>query len=187
MSQRTETLAVRTSSALLIGSLADENSLLNVETFETNFLPLVTNICQDFNWEVRKEICGQLPFIGKYLGQQKAYQHLYPELIELLDDEEREVVITAIQAFGELVDLFVSTDTTINNITDTASVRAELLIQLKKMLTAENFIGKVEISRILLINCFWIATLVDMPHDTELQQCLLGLLKAWRPGPDCRY
>lgn len=96
MSQRTETLAVRTSSALLIGAIAHENSLLSVATFERNFLPLVTNICQDFNWEVRKEICGQLPFIGKYLSAQKAYEHLYPELIELLDDEEREVVTTAI-------------------------------------------------------------------------------------------
>ena len=56
----------------------------------------MTNICQDFNWEVRKEICGQLPFIAKYLGAQKAYESLYPELIELIDDEEREVVITAI-------------------------------------------------------------------------------------------
>ena len=45
MSQRTETLAVRTSSALLIGAIADENSLLSVATFERNFLPLVTNIC----------------------------------------------------------------------------------------------------------------------------------------------
>ena len=56
----------------------------------------MTNICQDFNWEVRKEICGQLPFISKYLGGQKAYESLFPELIELIDDEEREVVITAI-------------------------------------------------------------------------------------------
>ena len=95
---------MRTSSALLIGAFADQNSLINVATFETNFLPLVTNICQDFNWEVRKEICGQLPFIAKYLGSQKAFQHLYPELIELLDDEEREVVITAIQAYGLLAE-----------------------------------------------------------------------------------
>ena len=104
MSQRSETLAVRTSSALLIGAVADANSLLKVDTFETNFLPLVTGICQDFNWEVRKEICGQLPFISKYLGSNKAYSNLYPELKELLDDEEREVVITAIQAFGEMVE-----------------------------------------------------------------------------------
>ena len=96
MSQRSETLAVRTSSALLIGAMADANSLLSPETFETAILPIVTNICQDFNWEVRKEICGQLPFISKYLSPKKAFEHLYPELIELLDDEEREVVIMAI-------------------------------------------------------------------------------------------
>ena len=58
MSQRSEALAVRCCSALLIGAIADANSLLSVETFEQNFLPIVTNICQDFNWEVRKEICG---------------------------------------------------------------------------------------------------------------------------------
>ena len=104
MSSTTETLAVRTSSALLIGAIADENSLLEASTFESNFIPLITSICQDFNWEVRKEICGQLPFIAKYLGAQKAFQHLYPELIELLDDEEREVVITAIQAYGLLAE-----------------------------------------------------------------------------------
>ncbi len=34
MSQRTETLAVRTSSALLIGAIADANSLLKVAVFE---------------------------------------------------------------------------------------------------------------------------------------------------------
>jgi len=43
----------------------------------------------------------------------------------LLDDEEREVVITAIEAFGELVELFTKTDddTTENNITDIDSVK----------------------------------------------------------------
>jgi hypothetical protein len=88
---------------------------------------LITSICQDFNWEVRKEICGQLPFIAKYLGPLKAYQSLYPELIELLDDEEREVVTTAIQAFGELVEQFVNTDTNVNNIADMEGVRVQLL------------------------------------------------------------
>lgn len=34
MSQRSETLAVRTSSALLIGAIADANSLISPETFE---------------------------------------------------------------------------------------------------------------------------------------------------------
>lgn len=84
------------------------------------------NICQDFNWEVRKEICGQLPFIGKYLSPQKCYEHLYPELIELLDDEEREVVTTAIQAFAEMVEQFLSTEDENNNIEDKEPVRAQL-------------------------------------------------------------
>ena len=47
MSQRSEALAVRCCSALLIGAIADANSLLSVETFEQNFLPIVTNICQE--------------------------------------------------------------------------------------------------------------------------------------------
>lgn len=90
--------------------IADANSLGDLQTFESNFLPIVTNICQDFNWEVRKEICGQLPFISKYLGSQKAYESLYPELIELIDDEEREVVTTAILVFSELAEQFLPTD-----------------------------------------------------------------------------
>ena len=40
--------------------------------------------------------------------------------------------------------------------------------QLKKMLTAESFIGKVDVSRFLLVNVFWVATLIDMPNDVEL-------------------
>ena len=65
-----------------------------------------------------------MPFIAKYLGPKKAYESLYPELIELLDDEEREVVTTAIIAFGELVEQFVNPDTTVNNIIDMEAVRA---------------------------------------------------------------
>lgn len=41
------------------------------------------------------------------------------------------------------------------------------------MLRDENFIGKIDISRVLLLNVFWIATLIDLPGDEELQQLLL--------------
>lgn len=95
----------------------------------------------------------------------KAYQHLYPELMELLDDEEREVVITAIEAFGEMVELFLSPE---NNIAEKEPVRQQLNIQLKKMLRSDNFVGKVDICRILLVNSFWIATMIDLPKDEEL-------------------
>ena len=188
LSQRTETLAVRTSSALLIGAMADQNSLLSVQAFNQHILETVKNICQDFNWEVRKEICGQLPFVGKYMGAAASYEHLYPELVELIDDEEREVVTTAIQAFGELVEQYLNTDPSVNNtIADLAAVRATLNAQLKKMLTHENFLQKMEISRFLLVNAPWIATLIDLPDDEELQQALLSLLRSWHPGPNNRH
>ena len=58
---------------------------------------------------------------------------------------------------------------------------------MKKMLTSESFVGKIDISRILLLNAFWIATLIDLPEDNELQQALLSLLQAWRSGPNNRY
>lgn len=104
MSSRSESQAVRTSNALLIGAIADSNSLLTAQNLEVHLLPLVKSICQDFNWEVRREICGQLPFIAKRLSPSKAYAHLYPELVELLDDEEREVVITAVEAFSVMME-----------------------------------------------------------------------------------
>ena len=187
MSSTTETLAVRTSSALLIGAIADENSLLEASTFESNFIPLITSICQDFNWEVRKEICGQLPFISKYLGSQKSYSNLYPELIELIDDEEREVASTAIQAFGELVEQYLNKDSQINDIMNMEEVRPELVNQFIKIITEEKFIGKIEISRTLLQNCFWIATQIDLVDDTAIQRGLLNLIAAWLPGVNNRY
>ena len=42
------------------------------------------------------------------------------------------------------------------------------MIQLKKMLSMQNFVGKIDISRILLVNCFWVATLIDLSEDEEL-------------------
>ena len=55
------------------------------------------------------------------------------------------------------------------------------------MLSQESFIGKVDISRCLLMNVFWIATLIDLPQDAELQQLLVLLLQAWLPGENNRY
>ena len=97
------------------------------------------------------------------MGPSKAYEYLYPELKELLDDEEREVVTTAIAAFGYMVEQFLSSENEDNDIGDKEAVRTELNGQLKKMLTSESFIGKIDISRILLLNAFWIATLIDQP------------------------
>jgi len=84
-----------------------------------------------------------------------------------------------------MVELFLSSEA--NNITDKEHVRQQLNIQLKKMLKSENFIGKVDISRVLLVNAFWIATMINLPEDEELQQGLLLLLKVWGTGPERRF
>ena len=93
----------------------------------------------------------------------------------------------AVQAFSEMVELFLSTENNDNNITDKEAVRQQLNTQLKRILMTESFIGKEDISRILLVNSFWIATLIDLPNDEEMQQALLAMLKAWSPGPEKRF
>lgn len=94
---------MRASAALLIGELAAGNSLLSVEKFESNFLATIKNICQDFNWEVRKKMTDQLLSISQYIGAQKSFEHLFPELVELFDDEEKDVTLSAIGAFADLI------------------------------------------------------------------------------------
>jgi hypothetical protein len=51
----------------------------------------VKQLCQDFNWEVRKEMCSHLFSISLYIGEEASIKFIYPELVELLDDEESEV------------------------------------------------------------------------------------------------
>ena len=58
LSTRTGPMQVRTCCAQLIGAFADSNSLKSTKLFEDNLVPIIKDICDDFNWEVRKEICG---------------------------------------------------------------------------------------------------------------------------------
>ena len=143
------------------------------------------NICQDFNWEVRREICSQLPYISQYLGAQKAFEHFYPELTELLDDEEREVVTTAIVSFSEFIDQFFgppADEATAHPIADLETVRTQMSSQLKKLLSSENFTNKEPISRLMLERCFHMAAQLNTPEDQALQQQLASLLQSWMPG-----
>ena len=76
---------------MLMGALAVGDSLCSPTVFEKNFMAIIKDICQDFNWEVRRDICGQLLNISEYLQTRKSFELLFPELVELIDDEEREV------------------------------------------------------------------------------------------------
>jgi hypothetical protein len=49
-------------------------------------------------------MCGQLILISKYVGPQKSKEVILPELKELLDDEESEVMSEAIIQFQKHLD-----------------------------------------------------------------------------------
>ena len=113
---RTGPTQVRICCAQLLGAFADSNSLRSIQLYHENLIPIVLDIGDDFNWEVRKEICGQLPFIAKYIGAQKSFEHFYELLEELLEDEEREVIQTSVQAFSELSEFYLTEKNDLENV-----------------------------------------------------------------------
>ena len=178
---------MRTSCAILIGALAVGNSLGSPEVFEQHFLAIVKDICQDFNWEVRRDVCGQLTAISDYLQAKKSFEHLYPELVELVDDEEKEVAQTAIDAFVGLAQLYLVEENNLAQPGGVEEAREAMLTLLKKVLASETFIGKEEMSRYLLQQAFKIAQMVNRPDDEELYTLLINLLRAWLPGAGNRF
>ena len=176
MSQRNEPLSVRTSCAVLIGALAVGNSLCSPQVFEKNFMAIIKDICQDFNWEVRRDICGQLMNISEYLQTQKSFELLYPELVELIDDEEREVAQTAMLTLRDLAQLYLVEENDLEKPVQVDKVRQELLALMKRILSNENYISKVDMSRCLLEQAFKIAQMLQVPDDDELCQLLMALI-----------
>ena len=66
---------------------------------ESSKVKIISNVCQDLHWEVRKEMCVNLINISKYIGPELTLKYVLPELKELLDDEEGEVASEAIVQF----------------------------------------------------------------------------------------
>ncbi len=97
MPDRNQTIKVRIKADSLLGFLAKYHSVGDPERF---YKLLGSNrlqqICQDLHWEVRKEMCSNLHHISLAIGQEFAHSYVLPELKELLDDEEGEVVTEAI-------------------------------------------------------------------------------------------
>ena len=143
MSQFSEPIQVRASSAALIGALATENSFLSASVFEKNFLSTIKSICQDYNWEVRKEISDQILCISKYIGAAISFENLFPEVIELIDDEEREVSSSSINAFANLIIEVYSKD-------EKVVTNDKIMIAVKKLLQNAHVLNKEDLNRILL-------------------------------------
>jgi len=104
MIDRNQMIKVRIKAASLLGLLAQYNSLGEVELYERLFLGKLRPVCQDLHWEVRKDMCASLIHISRYIGKDKSFQYVLPELKELLDDEEGEVVTEAIVSFQKHLD-----------------------------------------------------------------------------------
>ena len=86
--------------------MAKYDSLGCPTTFKNYFIAnsnnrarILTAICQDIHWEVRKEMCSYLITVSKYLGEVISKEFILPELKELLEDEEGEVASEAIYQF----------------------------------------------------------------------------------------
>ena len=177
-------MQVRTCCAQLIGAYADSNSLKSTQLFEENLVSIIKDIGDDFNWEVRKEICGQLPFISKYIGAQKSYLNFYELLEELMDDEEREVIQTSIQAFSEITEFYLMQE---NDLEEKDQVREQMFIRFKHFISQSKYVDNENLSRFYIEQAFWIAILFDRPMDEDLISHLQSLIVAWRPGQKNKF
>lgn len=58
-------------------------------------------LCQDFNWEVRKDMCKHLIKVSDYIGAKECIKDFFHEIVELVDDEENDVKIQGIKTFAK--------------------------------------------------------------------------------------
>ena len=85
-----ESVKVRAKAGVLLGYLAEYDSLGCSEFFMRAFASKVTTLCQDLHWEVRKSMCQNLIKISKY-SSNGGGEPFYKEICELVEDEEGEV------------------------------------------------------------------------------------------------
>lgn len=97
MAEISQPIAVRVASASIIAALAFYSTFDTKEIFlQKGFLRRAKSLCQDVNWEIRKEMCSGIPAICQLLGTEMGEKELMPELSDLLDDEETDVKAVAI-------------------------------------------------------------------------------------------
>ena len=65
-----------------------------------SLLPKASQMCKDYNWEVRRTIAfyldDLLKVVKKEMSQEDIDKYLFDELLDLMDDEEVEVSSKAI-------------------------------------------------------------------------------------------
>lgn len=91
--QLQQPVSVRLSCCKILGKIATkfESFLIKKE-----ILPVVQQLCQDVEHEVRACMCNQLHLVAKGLGIENTKSAILPELVELTNDEESNVRITGL-------------------------------------------------------------------------------------------
>jgi len=78
-------------------------------TIEQEFLSKALSLCQDTAFTVRNCMAQQLGIIASAIGAEKAKKSLIKELIQLVNDETKEVKCVAFETLVSIMDLFDST------------------------------------------------------------------------------
>lgn len=78
-----------------------------------------------------------------YIGAAISFENLFPEVIELIDDEEREVSSSSINAFANLIIEVYSKD-------EKVVTNDKIMIAVKKLLQNAHVLNKEDLNRILL-------------------------------------
>eukprot|EP00698_Gefionella_okellyi_P020814 TRINITY_DN6605_c0_g1_i1.p1 TRINITY_DN6605_c0_g1~~TRINITY_DN6605_c0_g1_i1.p1 ORF type:complete len:855 (+),score=161.77 TRINITY_DN6605_c0_g1_i1:112-2676(+) len=99
----TEPVQSRILCCRLYGKLA---AALDARSIEAGFLKKAMELCQDTDFEVRIEMCKQLPAIGRGMGADATAKQIFAELQELLNDEELDVRLAAFEALIDLLETF---------------------------------------------------------------------------------
>ncbi|CAK9200199.1 unnamed protein product [Sphagnum troendelagicum] len=89
----------------MLGAIAP---MLEAKDIIQNFLPKTMGFCQDTDLEVRLCMCQQLNAISRAVGVDTFMVFVFPELNELLKDEEVVVQVAAVQALVNLLDFLPS-------------------------------------------------------------------------------
>ena len=103
--------------------------------------PLSLLLLTPTDYEVRIEMCRQLPAIGRGIGSEHTAKLLLPELLQLLNDEEIPVRLAGFEALAELLAIF-----------DPSTMRDTVIPLVKRLLrgTPEDMIKALHCCSLLL-------------------------------------
>ncbi|XP_071835230.1 serine/threonine-protein phosphatase 4 regulatory subunit 4-like isoform X3 [Apostichopus japonicus] len=100
--QLNQSVQSRLASCQIIGKVATRFDSFMIKK---DVLPLVTALCQDVDYEVRACMCKELAVVARGLGLEPTQSAILPELVELSNDEESCVRLSALETIVNLLSL----------------------------------------------------------------------------------